>query len=95
MNTGEPREPGEAEETGDIEVQPQPEKVAGGVDTQDLLEDAKTRVAGHVEGEQAGWSDHSTAAEPDERAGEREVEDELVEERRVKRVELFVRGRAM
>jgi hypothetical protein len=59
--------------------------VVRGVDPQLLLEDAKARIARDVKGEQARRADLPSTAEPDKRARERKVEDQLVEERRVER----------
>ena len=56
----------------------------GGVGAQQLFEDAEAGVAGDVEREQPGRADLAAAPEPDQRGGEREVPDQLVEERRVK-----------
>src|ERR687888_334422 len=83
LGADEPRQAGGATDRGDVEVQAQPEDVVGGVDAQELLEDAKARVAGDVEREQPGGANLAAAAEPDQRRGESEVEDELVEERGV------------
>ena len=84
----EPHQAAGAEDRGDEKVQPQAEDVMSGVDAQEFLEDAKPRVAGDVEGEQPGRADLASAAQPDEGAGEREVPDQLVEKRRLKRGEV-------
>src|SRR5665213_305752 len=46
---------------------------------------AKGGVAGHIQREHAGRFDLAFAGEHDERGGEEQVEDQLVEERRLKR----------
>ena len=61
LDVNEPHQAAGAEDRGDEEVQPQAEDVMGGVDAQELLEDAKARVAGDVEGEQAGRADLASA----------------------------------
>ena len=78
-----PDRAGEGQQAGDVEVQSLAEDVVGGVDPEALLEDAEGRVAGDVEGEEAGGSDLAVVAEPDEEAGEAEVPDQLVEEGRL------------
>ena len=57
--------------------------MVGRVDAQQLLADPSERVAGDVEREQARRADRPAAAELDEREGEQEVPDDLVEEGRV------------
>ena len=57
LDVGEPHQAAGAEDRGDEKVQPQAEDVMGGVDAQELLEDAKAGVAGDVEGEQPGRAD--------------------------------------
>ena len=82
MRPSKPRQTGEAQNGGDIEVQAQPEQVLGRVDAQELLEDAKGRVAGDVEGEQPpGGSGDGARARRAPRPGE--VPDQLVEEGRL------------
>src|SRR5262249_1425747 len=61
------------------------EEVLGRVDPQRLLEDPERRVPGDVQREQAGRPDRAVVAQPDEEGHEREVEDQLVQERRVER----------
>ncbi len=86
----EPCGAGGSEDAGDIEVEPQAEDVLGRVDPQGLLEDAERRIAGHVEREEARRADPPVVAEPDEEGGERQVPDQLVEERRVEGGERLV-----
>lgn len=62
LDVNEPQQAAGAEDRGDEKVQPQAEDVMGGVDAQELLEDAKPRVAGDVEGEQPGRADLASAA---------------------------------
>ena len=90
LDASEPRQAGRAEQRGDEEVQAQAEDVMGGVGAQELLDDAETRVAGDVQREQPGRPDRAAMAEPDQGAGKREVPDQLVQERRVKRGDVFV-----
>ncbi len=67
----------------------------GVVDPERLFVDAECGVAGHVEGEQARWPDLGVMAEPDEKRGEGEVEDQLVEERRLECVDDEPGGRSI
>jgi hypothetical protein len=69
--------------------------VVGGVHTQRLLEDAKGRVAGDIEGEETRWANAAMVAEPDEEGGEREIPDQLIEEGRVEGGEGLIARRAM
>src|SRR5215211_4075682 len=57
----EPHDAGKTERGGEEEVEPQTEHVVGRVDAQRLLEDAKARVAGDVEREDARWADAPAA----------------------------------
>jgi hypothetical protein len=57
--------------------------VRGRVDAKQLVDDAEGAVAGDVQREQARGADGSVAVDPDERRGEGEVPEQLVEERRV------------
>jgi hypothetical protein len=83
LDASEPGEPRGGQDRGDEEVQAQPEDVVRRVDAQQLLEDAERRVPGDVEGEEPGRADLAVAAKPDECSGERQVPEQLVEERRV------------
>ena len=83
LYANEPREPGEAEDAGDEEVEPHPEDVAGGVDAQGFLEDAEARVAGDVEGEKPPARGCCRIGRATQETGEREVPDHLVEEGRL------------
>ena len=81
-----PDEPHRADhdkDRGHEEVEAQAEDGVGGVNAQQLLEDAKGRVTQHVEGEQRSRSGCLPPAQPDQEASEREVEEQLVQERRV------------
>jgi len=69
--------------------------VVGGVDPQALLEDAEGRVAGDVEGEEAGRLDLAVVAEPDQEGGQRQVPDDLVEEGRLEGGVVDVADRAV
>src|SRR5438093_11363559 len=95
LRAREPDRPGEAERGGDEEVQAQAEDVVGGGGAQELFEDAKAGVAGDGEREQSGRADLPAAPEPAQRAGEREVPRQLVEERGVKRGVVLVAGGAV
>ncbi len=53
LDAHEPRKAGEAQDARDVQVQPQPEDVVRGVDAQELLADARERVARDVQREQA------------------------------------------
>ena len=66
----------------------------GGVDPQRLLEYPERRVAGHVEREQAGRPDLPVMPEPHQRGRQGQVEDQLVQERRLERRVAGVPGRA-
>src|SRR3954447_7768314 len=80
LGPGEPGEAGDGECDGEEEVEAQAEDVVGGVDAQQFLEDAKRGVAGDVEREETGRADVAVVPKPDQRGGEREVPDDLVEE---------------
>ncbi len=54
LRVGVPRRARHCETGGEEEVEAQPEDVVGGVDAQQLLDDAKRGVAGDVEREQPG-----------------------------------------
>ena len=62
----------------------------GGVDPQALLEDPERRVPGHVQREQPRRADRAAAAEPHQQAGQGQVEQQLVQERRLEGCEPFV-----
>ena len=53
LDADEPRDPGDAEDARDVEVEAQAEDVVRGVDAQELLADPRERIAGDVEREQA------------------------------------------
>src|SRR5262249_5494570 len=93
-----PEEPGGAEEGEDDrhpEIEALAEDVVGGVDAEALLEDAEGRVAGDVEGEEAGGADLAVMAEPDEEGGQGQVPDDLVEEGRLEGGEVEGAGGAV
>jgi hypothetical protein len=69
--------------------------MVGWVDPDRLLEDAEGRVAGDVEGEEAGRADASVMPEPDEEGRQRKVPDQLVQESRVEGGERRVSGRSV
>src|SRR5438045_897575 len=54
------------------------------IDAERLLEDPEARVARDVEREQRGWVNAPSPTDPDQRARQREVPDQLVEEGRMK-----------
>ncbi len=83
LDAREPPEPGEAEGARDVEVQPQSEEAVSGIDAKQLLTDTRERVAGDVQREETRRADPPAPAEPDEHGGQREVPQQLVEERRV------------
>ena len=66
-----------------------------GVDAQQLLSDAAEGVARDVQREQAGRTDASVVAEPDQRGCEQQVPDDLVEECGVEGGVLRVAGGAV
>ena len=79
-------EPGDAdqrEDRRDIEVQPQAEEVLRGVDPDRLLEDPVAGVASHIQREQPPRLYPAVMAEPDQDRRERQIEDHLVQERRL------------
>jgi hypothetical protein len=57
--------------------------VGGRVDAEQLVDDAEAPVAGDLQREQARRADAAAAVEPDQRGGEREVPQQLIEERRM------------
>ena len=71
LDPHEPRDPDQADDARDVEVQPQPEDVVRRIDAQDLLADPRERVAGDVQREQPGRPDLAVLAQPHQRAGER------------------------
>ncbi len=95
LGAHEPQEPDRAQDARDEEVHAQTEEVVGIVDPLGLLEDAKARVAGDVEREDARRPDALAVAplHPDQEAGEQQVPDQLVEEGRLERGVLQVSGR--
>jgi hypothetical protein len=48
LNADEPRDAGEEQRRGHVDVETKPEEMVGGIDSKDLLEDAKSGVAGDV-----------------------------------------------
>jgi hypothetical protein len=83
LDAHEPGEPGDRQEARDVEVEAQTENAVRRVDAEELLEDPEARVAGDVEREQAWCADSPASPERDQHAGERHVEDQFVEERRL------------
>ncbi|HEX3563306.1 MAG TPA: hypothetical protein VHU24_10750 [Solirubrobacterales bacterium] len=92
---GEPSQAPQAENHGDVEVEPQSEDVLRGVDAQKLLPDPGERVPGDVEGKQAGRSDPAVMAKPDQRPRKPEIPDQLIEEGRMEGGELLVARRTV
>src|ERR1019366_7320241 len=71
------------------------EEVVRRIDPQRLLEDPKRAVAGDVEREEPGNLDLARPSKPDQRSGEHEVPDDLVEEGGLEGAVLEVARRAM
>jgi len=95
LRANEPGEPGHGQYSSHVEVQPQTKQMVGRIDAQQLLEDPERRVSGHVEREQA-WSAHRAAlTQPDQRAGQGQVPEQLVEKRRLEREVAEIPGRAV
>ena len=90
-------EPGDAHDGQhgrDVGVQAQAQEVLGRIDPQRFLEDPEGRVPGHVQREQARRLDVTVMPQPDQERGQQQVEDQLVQERRVERAVLRIARRA-
>src|SRR6185312_3492028 len=92
LRPDEPDGAGHGQRDRNVHVQPQAEEVLGRVDPERLLEDAERRVSRDVQGEQARRLDAAVMAEPDQQRRPGQVENQLIQERRVKRAELRVPG---
>src|SRR5438552_13971696 len=66
-----------------------------GIDAKELFPDARERVAGDVEREDARWTDLAQAPEPHQGAGQQKVPDQLVQERRLEGRVLLVTDRSV